>query len=84
MKKDSVMNTEFMKISEDIEDHLEAKLKGLPKEDQKYALHKLIVLVEVYRDDLAKRLKEEKSQLGLSKKGLLERGKQHLGRKSTK
>lgn len=78
------MNTEFMKISEDIEDHLETKLKGLPKKDQKDALHKLIVLVEVYRDDLAKRLKEEKSQLGLSKKGLLERGKQHLGRKSTK
>ena len=77
------MDTEFIKISEAIEDHLESKLKMLPKENQKEALQKLIILMEVYRDDLAKRLKEDKAELRQQNKGLLEQGKRHLNRNPT-
>lgn len=77
------MDTEFIKISEAIEDHLESKLKTLPKENQKEALQKLIVLMEVYRDDLAKKLKEDKAELSLQAQGLLEKGKRHLNRNPT-
>ena len=78
-----MVDTEFIKVSEAIEDHLESKLKMLPKENQKEALQKLIVLMEVYRDDLAKKLKEDKAELSLQTQGLLEKGKRHLNRNPT-
>ena len=78
-----MMDTEFIKISEAIEDHLESKLKMLPKENQKKALQKLIILMEVYRDDLAKKLNEDKAELRHQTKGLLEKGKRHLNRNPT-
>ena len=74
------MDTEFIKISEAIEDHLESKLKKLPKESQKEALQKLIILLEVYRDDLAKKLKKDKAEISHKTQGLLEKGKRHLSR----
>ena len=77
------MDTEFIKVSEAIEDHLESKLKMLPKENQKEALQKLIILMEVYRDDLAKKFKDDKTELRHQKKGLLEKGKRHLNRNPT-
>ena len=79
------MDTEFIKISEAIEGHLESKLKKLPKENQKEALQKLIILMEVYRDDLAKKLnKEGKTELSHKTQGLLEKGKRHLNCNPTK
>ena len=78
-----MMDTEFIKVSEAIEDHLESTLKMLPKENQKEALQKLIILMEVYRDDLAKKLKEGKSESSHQTQGLLEKGKRHLNRNPT-
>lgn len=78
------MDTEYTKVAEAIEDHLESKLRGLPKENQKQALQKLIVLMEVYRDDLAKKLKTEGPGSYGNSQGLLEKGKKHLGQNPTK
>ena len=77
------MDTEFIKVSEAIEDHLESTLKMLPKENQKEALQKLIILMEVYRDDLAKKLKADKVKVSHKTQGLLEKSKRHLNRNPT-
>jgi hypothetical protein len=72
---------DIAKVSKQIEHHLEIEIKKLPKAIQKEALKKMVVLLEVYRDNLSKRLTgssegvlnslvSSELQLGLREKGI--------------